>query len=110
MRERGGRTLAQVFPTEAAAVATIRQQLARGTVVRADESSAWNSLHASFVMQRINHQHGYSVVCVVSGRASSDIRSPAIRGIGFGMGQHQFVRFAKAVGDFAAVEACRELP
>jgi transposase-like protein len=60
MRERGGRTLAQVFPTEAGAVATIRQRIARGTVVHADESSAWNSLHASFVMQRINHQDGYS--------------------------------------------------
>jgi transposase-like protein len=61
MRERGGRTLAHVFPTEAAAVATIRQRIARGTVVYADESSAWNSLHASFVMQRINHQLGYSI-------------------------------------------------
>jgi hypothetical protein len=61
MRERGGRTLAQVFPTEVGAVAIIRQRIARGTVVHADESSAWNSLHASFVMQRINHQHGYSI-------------------------------------------------
>jgi hypothetical protein len=50
-----------VFPTEVAAVATIRQRIAKGTVVHADEGSAWNSLHASFVMQRINHQHGYSI-------------------------------------------------
>jgi hypothetical protein len=26
-----------------------------------NESSAWNPLHAGFAMQRISHQHGYSV-------------------------------------------------
>jgi len=61
MRERGGRTLAQVFTSEAEAVATIRQRVAKGTVVHADESPAWNPLHASFAMRRINHQDGYSI-------------------------------------------------
>ena len=61
MRERGGRTLAQVFPAEADAVTTIRHRIAKGTIVHADEISAWNPLHASFVMQRINHQDGYSI-------------------------------------------------
>jgi ISXO2-like transposase domain len=61
MRERGGQTLAQVFLSEADAVATIRQRIAKGTIVHADEISAWNPLHASFVMQRINHQDGYSI-------------------------------------------------
>ena len=61
MRERGGRTLAQVFRTEADAVAAIRSRIARGTTVHADESAAWNPLHASFAMQRINHQEGYSI-------------------------------------------------
>jgi hypothetical protein len=61
MRERGGRTLAQVFPCEADAVAAIRQRIAKGTMVHADESSAWNPLHASFAMLRINHQHGFSI-------------------------------------------------
>jgi hypothetical protein len=37
-------------------VAAIRQRLAKGTTVHADESPAWNPLHASFAMQRINHQ------------------------------------------------------
>jgi hypothetical protein len=50
MRERGGRTLAQVFPAEADAVAAIRQRVAKGTTVHADESAAWNPLHASFAM------------------------------------------------------------
>ena len=61
MRERGGRTLPQVFAAEEAAVPAIRQRIARGTVVHADESPAWNPLHARFAMQRINHQHGYSI-------------------------------------------------
>ena len=61
MRERGGRTLAQVFPAEADGVAAIRLRIAKGTVIHADESPAWNVLHASFAMQRINHQDGYSI-------------------------------------------------
>ena len=61
MRERGGRTLAQVFRSESAALTAIRQRVAKGTIVHADEISAWNPLHADFEMRRINHQHGYSV-------------------------------------------------
>ena len=61
MRERGGRTLPQVFAGEDAAVPAIRQRIARGTVAHADESPAWNPLHARFAMQRINHQDGCSV-------------------------------------------------
>lgn len=61
MRERGGRTLAQVFPAEADALAAIRLRIAKGTVVHADESPAWNPLHAGFAMKRINHQDGYSI-------------------------------------------------
>jgi len=61
MRERDGRTLAQVFGGEEAAVPVIRQRIAHGTMVHADESPAWNPLHARFAMQRINHQDGYSV-------------------------------------------------
>jgi transposase-like protein len=61
MRERGGRMLAQVFPAEADAVTAIRLRIAKGTTLHADESPAWNPLHASFAMQRINHQDGYSI-------------------------------------------------
>src|SRR4029077_7742456 len=42
MHERGGRTLAQVFPAETDAVQAIRQRIAKGTTVHADESTAWN--------------------------------------------------------------------
>ena len=61
MRERDGRTLPQVFAAEEAAVASVRQRIAAATVVHADESPAWNPLHARFAMRRINHQHGYSI-------------------------------------------------
>jgi transposase-like protein len=61
MRERGGRTAPLVSSSEEAVVATIRTRIAQGTVVHADESPAWNPLHARFSMQRINHQHGYSI-------------------------------------------------
>jgi transposase-like protein len=61
MRERGGRSLAQVFAAEADAVPTVRARVAKGTTVHANESSAWDQLHSSFAMRRINHQVGYSV-------------------------------------------------
>ena len=61
MRERGGRTLAQVFAAEEAALSIIGQRIAKGTTVHADESPAWNPLQARFPMRRINHQHGYSI-------------------------------------------------
>jgi transposase-like protein len=61
MRERGARTLAQVFAAEADALATIRQRIAKGTMVHADESPAWNALHAGFAMRRVNHQDGHSI-------------------------------------------------
>jgi transposase-like protein len=61
MRERDGRTLPSVFASEDAAVSFIRARIAKGTVVHADESPAWNPLHAKFAMKRINHQVGYSV-------------------------------------------------
>ena len=61
MRERGGRTLAQVFGAEEDALPAIRQRIAKGTTVHADKSPAWNKLHAGFVMQRVNRQMGYSI-------------------------------------------------
>lgn len=61
MRERGGRTLTQVFGAEEEALPSIRQLIASGTTVHADESPAWNKLQASFPMRRVNHQVGFSV-------------------------------------------------
>ena len=77
MREREGRTLAQVFPAEEAAVTAIGQRIAKGTLVHADESPAWNPLHAKFAMRRINHQEGYSVAGACTNGAESLFLSPA---------------------------------
>jgi len=71
MRERGGRTLQQVCTAEDAALATIGQRVAKATVVHADESPAWNPLHARFTVRRINHQHGYSIYGACTNGAES---------------------------------------
>ena len=61
IRERGGRTLPAVFPSEDAATDFIKARLDRDTdQVHADEAPAWNPLHARFPMKRINHQEAYS--------------------------------------------------
>jgi transposase-like protein len=59
-RERGGRTLAEVFSSETDGLNFIRSRVAAGTVVHADEAGGWNDLHARFEMVRINHQEAYS--------------------------------------------------
>src|SRR5271166_134195 len=71
MREREGRTLTQVSSAEEAAVATIGQRIAKGTLVHADESPAWNPLHTRFAMRRVNHQDGYSVAGACTNGAES---------------------------------------
>lgn len=59
-RERGGsETRTWVVAKEADAVPMIRQTVASGTEVHADESGAWNILHASYPMKRVNHSVEY---------------------------------------------------
>jgi ribosomal protein L37AE/L43A len=58
-REVGGRTLPFVVPRESAAVPLIRQWVASGTVVHADESAGWDALHASYDTRRVNHSVEY---------------------------------------------------
>src|SRR6195952_1534342 len=50
IRERGGRTLAQGVAAGKDGVAPVRLRIAKGTTVHADESPAWNTLHAGFAM------------------------------------------------------------
>ena len=52
--ERMGRTMAWVVGKESDAVPMIRQNVACA-IVHADESAAWNILHASYPMKRVNH-------------------------------------------------------
>lgn len=59
-RERGGRTLPVVVAHEAEAVSIIRQRVASGTIVHADEAAGWEPLHASYDTRRINHSKTFS--------------------------------------------------
>ena len=61
IRQRDGRTLPSAFPSESAALSFIRHRVAKGTALFADDSSAWNELHASYEVKRINHQLAYSM-------------------------------------------------
>ena len=54
-----GRTLPFIVPRESDAVPLIRQHVASGTIIHADESNAWERLHASYDMRRVNHSAEY---------------------------------------------------
>jgi len=58
IRERGGNSIPAVFNTESQAAAFIRARIAKGTVVNADESGAWDNLHERFEMKRIQPSRG----------------------------------------------------
>lgn len=60
MRERGGRTIANVFKSEGQSVAHIANAVHPTATVYADEAVHWDALHARFLTKRINHQHAYS--------------------------------------------------
>ena len=59
IREVRGRTLPFVVPRESAAVPLIRQHVASGTIVMADEAAGWDMLHGSFDTRRVNHSVEY---------------------------------------------------
>jgi len=71
VREREGRTIVGVFQSEAQALAFIRQRVAKGTEIVADEAAAYNDLLARYEMQRINHTDGYSLDGVHTNNAES---------------------------------------
>jgi transposase-like protein len=58
-RERHGRARSWVVAREADGVPLIRQNVASGTEVHADEAAGWNILHASYPMKRVNHSVEY---------------------------------------------------
>jgi transposase-like protein len=58
-REREGRARTWVVRREADGVAFIRQHVASGTEVHADEAAGWNVLHGSYPMKRVNHSVEY---------------------------------------------------
>ncbi len=60
IRERNGRTITQVFKSEAESQRFIRSRVARGTVLHTDEAGEWNVLEAHYVVHTINHDQAYS--------------------------------------------------
>jgi len=71
MRQRGGRTLTRVGISELEAVPTIMQRVAPGTVIHADEASAWDRLQGRYDMRRINHSVCYSDGIACTNQAES---------------------------------------
>ncbi|HXQ53301.1 MAG TPA: IS1595 family transposase, partial [Stellaceae bacterium] len=59
-RERNGKTITFVTKTEDAAVPMLRDRIALGSTVYADEASHWDQLHARYLTKRINHSQSYS--------------------------------------------------
>jgi len=55
VRERGGNSVPAVFRSEGAAYGFLRQHIAKGTVINADEANSWDELHRRFEVKRINH-------------------------------------------------------
>src|SRR5262249_40125529 len=60
MRERDGVTRSMIFKTEFDAHGAVVANVAKGSTVHADESPAWDGLHARFAMRRINHEVAFS--------------------------------------------------
>jgi hypothetical protein len=54
-----GRTVPFVVPRESAALPLIRQHVASGTIINADEAGGWDALHASYETRRVNHSVEY---------------------------------------------------
>jgi len=71
IRERDGRTLTSVFPSEDASVSFIKARIAKGATVHADEAACWDDLHAKFTMKRINHSQAYSLDGACTNQAES---------------------------------------
>lgn len=61
VRQRGGRTLPFVLQKESDAIPIIRERVAPGSTVHADEARGWDVLHAFYDTRRINHSVAYSL-------------------------------------------------
>ena len=103
MRERGGRTLPFVFRAEDEAVPTIRERVATGTVVYADEAASWDALHARFDTRRINHSIAFSD----DGACTNQAESYFSRLRRAEWGQHHHIS-GKYLGAYAREMAWRE--
>jgi transposase-like protein len=103
MRERGGATATVVVRHEAEAVPVIRRRVARGSIVHADEAKAWDDLHATFEMKRIDHSRAYSA----NGACTNQAESYFSRLRRAEIGQHHHIA-GPHLGQYASEMAWRE--
>jgi transposase-like protein len=87
MRERNGRTLPFVVKSEDQAVPTIRERVATGSTVYADEAASWDDLHAAYETKRINH----SIAFVDDGACTNQAESYFSRLRRAEWGQHHHI-------------------
>jgi transposase-like protein len=59
MRERKGRTLPFVFPTEAASVPTVKEMVASGSTIYSDEGPHWQNVRPDFKLRIVEHKSAY---------------------------------------------------
>jgi hypothetical protein len=71
LRQRKGRTLPFVVRQEAEGVQIIRQRVALGTVLHADEGTHWDNVEAAYDTFRINHSLAYSLDGTCTNQAES---------------------------------------
>ena len=71
MRERRGRSLAFVAPSEAAGAPIVLASVEHDTMLIADESTAWERFHARHETLRVNHSQRYNDRGVTTNQAES---------------------------------------
>ena len=71
LRQRGGRTLPFVVKREPEGAAIVRQRVALGTELHADEATHWDPLELVYRSHRINHSEAYSWAGACTNQAES---------------------------------------
>ena len=102
MRQRGSRTVTAVVKHETEAVPIIRRRVARDSIVHADEARAWDDLHATFEMKRINHGEAYSKDGACTNQGESYLSRLCLE-----IGQHHHIA-GPHLGQYAGEMAWRE--
>ncbi len=102
-RERQGKTLPFVVAKEADAVSLIREAVAMGSIVHADEAGGWDMLHAFYDVKRINHSVAFSL----DGACTNQAESYFSRLRRAEMGQHHHIS-GKYLAAYAVEMAWRE--